>query len=238
MILSIFDLDNTLINGDSDHAWGEFLVAKGLVDAKHYQKTNDYFYQQYQHGGLNIHEYLAFALQPLADNDKSQLDIWHKEFMQEYIAPMLQAKAQELLQKHRDKGHFLLIITATNGFITEPIADILGVDDILSTDAECKDGQYTGKTLGTPCFQEGKVERLNAWLEGKPYDLQGSYFYSDSHNDLPLLNMVDNPVVVDADDILREHALQQHWPHISLREDNASISEFNNNNPLYTNTPN
>lgn len=217
MTLAIFDLDNTLLNGDSDHAWGEFLVAKGIVDANVYKQANDRFFEQYNNGGLNIHDYLEFALQPLANNDKAQLDSWHEEFMLEYIQPMLQQKAADLLQKHRDKGHFLLIITATNLFVTGPIATLLGVDAILASEAEFKDGQYTGKVNGTPCFQEGKVERLNAWLKDQHHDLQGSYFYSDSHNDLPLLKMVDFPVVVDADESLSAYAKQHDWPHISLR---------------------
>lgn len=218
MTLAIFDLDNTLLNGDSDHAWGEFLVQQGIVDADVYKQANDHFYEQYQQGGLDILEYLAFALKPLAENSKAQLDEWHRLFMQDMVQPMMLDKAAQLLKKHRDAGDYLLIITATNRFVTEPIAKALGVDEILATDPEFIDGAYTGKVAGTPCFQDGKVTRLNAWLENNDFDLQGSHFYSDSHNDLPLLEMVDHPVAVDADEILTRHAQSQGWPIISLRD--------------------
>ena len=226
MPLSIFDLDNTLLNGDSDHAWGEFLASKGAVDGKIYQQANDSFYQQYQDGNLDIHQFLEFSLKPLAENSKEQLDIWHQEFMRDYIVPMLQQKAYKLLQTHREQGHFLLIITATNGFITEPIAELLGVDAILATNAEFKNGCYTGKVAGTPCFQHGKIIRLMQWLENKAYDLTGSYFYSDSHNDLPLLKIVENPIAVDADETLSNFAKQNQWPHISLREEVNSLRAY------------
>ena len=217
MALAIFDLDNTLLGGDSDHAWGQFLVDQGIVDADSYQQANDYFYQQYQQGGLDIYEFLAFSLRPLAENTKQQLDQWHQQFMAENIAAMRLPKAEALLKKHREQGDYLLIITATNLFVTAPIAASLGVDHILATTPEMIDGSYTGKVEGTPCFQEGKVERLNEWLLASGHSLSGSYFYSDSHNDLPLLEIVDNPVAVDADDILTEHARTQQWPIISLR---------------------
>lgn len=217
MTLAIFDLDNTLLNGDSDHAWGEFLVQKGIVDAEIYQQANDLFYQQYQNGQLDIIEYLEFALKPLSQHSLEQLAEWHHEFMAETIAPMRLEKADRLLAEHRQKGHFLLIITATNSFVTHPIAKALGVDAILATDPEIIDGRYTGKIEGTPCFQEGKVTRLKSWLALHSQNLNGSYFYSDSHNDLPLLKMVDNPFAVDADDTLSTYAEQQGWPQISLR---------------------
>lgn len=219
MNLAIFDLDNTLLAGDSDHAWGQFLVNNGLVDGNAYQQANDYFYQQYQQGGLNIDEFLSFALQPLTRHSKQQLDQWHQQFMRESIAPMRLPKAEALLQHHRNKGDYLLIITATNQFVTGPIAASLGVDHILATIPEFIDGVYTGKVTGTPCFKEGKVERLSRWLDETGFGLEGSYFYSDSHNDLPLLELVDNPVAVDPDLTLAEHAKQKNWPIISLRGD-------------------
>ena len=218
MSLAIFDLDNTLLGGDSDHAWGEFLVNIGAVDKASYQRGNDYFYQQYQQGGLNIDEFLAFALKPLADNDKQQLDNWHQQFMTEMIAPMMLPKAQQLLQQHRERGDYLLIITATNEFVTAPIGRLLGVDDLLATVPEYINGAFTGKVAGTPCFHAGKVERLRHWLDENPHSLEDSYFYSDSHNDLPLLELVDHPVAVDADAILTAHAQQQGWPIMSLRD--------------------
>ncbi len=218
MTLAIFDLDNTLIHGDSDHAWGEFLVQQGIVDAQVYQQANDIFYQQYQQGNLDIHAYLNFALKPLTQHSLETLQRLHQQFMAQVITPMRLAKADALLSKHRQQGHFLLIITATNRFVTQPIADALGVDDILASEPEMLEGRYTGKVAGVPCFQEGKVERLNAWLADKEFNLDGSYFYSDSHNDLPLLKMVEHPVVVDADDTLLQHAQQHDWSIISLRD--------------------
>lgn len=217
MSLAIFDLDNTLLHGDSDHAWGEFLCEQGLVDSEVYRQANDYFYQQYQQGTLNITEFLEFALKPLATLPPEQLSALHAQFMVEKVEPMITDKALALLQKHRDQGDFLLIITATNRFVTGPIAERLGVDAILATDPEQIDGRYTGKVAGTPCFQGGKVVRLNAWLEATGHAMQGSYFYSDSRNDLPLLEQVEFPVAVDADETLTRIANERGWPVISLR---------------------
>ena len=202
MSLAIFDLDNTLLNGDSDHAWGEFLCEKGIVDADEYSRANDYFYEQYKNGGLDIFEFLSFALKPLAEIEPEELNKLHQQFMQEKIEPIILPKAEELLAKHKEQGDFLLIITATNHFVTGPIAKRLGVDEIIATDPEQIDGRYTGKVAGTPCFQDGKVTRLNNWLEKQGHSLEESYFYSDSHNDLPLLERVTYPVAVNPDDIL------------------------------------
>lgn len=218
MRLAIFDLDNTLLHGDSDHAWGEFLIEHNIVSAQVYAEANDRFYQQYQDGSLNIHEYLQFALQPLTQHSLEQLKVWHDLFMQEKILPMMQSAAQEKLAEHKKQGDYLLIITATNLFVTAPIAQALQVDHILASEPEQLNGQYTGKVAGTPCFQEGKISRLQQWLEDKPYTLDDSYFYSDSHNDLPLLELVDNPVAVDPDDRLRQIASQKSWPIISFRD--------------------
>ncbi len=217
MSLAIFDLDNTLLNGDSDHAWGEFLCEKGVVDAEEYRCANDHFFHLYQQGTLDIHEFLEFALRPLTQHSTEQLTALHQEFMQKCIEPMMLDKAAALLKQHKDSGDFLLIITATNSFVTHPIGNRLGVDAILATDPEQIDGQYTGKVAGTPCFQEGKVTRLNAWLKETGHSLANSYFYSDSRNDLPLLELVTHPVAVDADDTLRQIAQQRGWPSISLR---------------------
>ena len=217
MALAIFDLDNTLLNGDSDHAWGEFLVDKGHVDANAYKEANDYFYQQYQQGRLDILEYLDFALKPLNEHSLETLNAWHQDFMREVIQPMMLPKAKALLQQHRDAGDYLLIISATNSFVTHPIGKALGVDAILSSDAEIIDGKYTGKVAGTPCFQAGKITRLNQWLEENPHSLEGSYFYSDSINDLPLLEVVDIAIAVDADELLTKHATERGWQMISLR---------------------
>ena len=218
MTLAIFDLDNTLLNGDSDHAWGEFLVAQGHVDETDYRRQNDEFYRQYQAGTLKIQDYLSFALAPLTQFDAQQLATLRQQFMAEIIEPMYLPKAAELLANHRQQGHFLLIITATNDFVTTPIANWLGVDDILATQAEIRNQRYTGQIVGTPCFQQGKVTRLKAWLETQQHSLDGSYFYSDSVNDLPLLELVESPVVVDGDDALQQIAQQRQWPCISLRD--------------------
>ncbi len=216
--LAIFDLDNTLINGDSDHGWGEFLVEQGLVDKQYYQDKNDYYLQQYQLGQLDIHEYLEFSLQALTQFTLEELDQLHNTFMQDKILPLISTKSRQLIAKHREQGDYLLIITATNLFVTEPIAKELAMDDIIATEPEVINGQYTGKVAGIPSFQDGKVKRLTTWLEKTGLSLQGSYFYSDSRNDLPLLELVDHPVVVDADDTLLAHAKQNNWPIISLRD--------------------
>jgi HAD superfamily hydrolase (TIGR01490 family) len=215
--LAIFDLDNTLLGGDSDHAWGEFLVQKGIVDAAEYGAANDRFYRAYQDGTLDIYMYLEFALEPLTRFSLTKLKQLHDEFMRTLIVPLRLPKADALIAEHRARGDCLLIITATNAFITRPIAHSLGVDAILATEPEIRDGRYTGDVAGTPCFREGKVTCLREWLQQNPYDLAHAYFYSDSHNDLPLLNMVGKPVAVDPDTTLRSEALLHGWPIISLR---------------------
>jgi HAD superfamily hydrolase (TIGR01490 family) len=216
--LAIFDLDNTLLGGDSDHAWGDFLVRRGIVDAELYQTSNDLFYRQYQDGSLDIHAYLAFALEPLTRYGATELAALHADFMQTTILPLRLAKADALLAEHRARGDRLLIITATNAFITRPIARWLGVDDILATEPEQRNGRYTGKIAGTACFREGKVTRLHEWLRDNEFDLEQASFYSDSQNDLPLLELVGRPVAVDPDDTLRAVAAERGWSIISLRD--------------------
>jgi HAD superfamily hydrolase (TIGR01490 family) len=215
--LAIFDLDNTLIQGDSDHAWSEFLIQQGLVDPTSVAEANDRFYQQYLHGGLNIQEYLEFALSFLAGKTVDGMAALHRTFMEESIEPMMLPKAFDLIQKHKDQGDTLLIITATNRFVTEPIAKHLGIDNLIACEPEIVDGRYTGKSFGTPSFQHGKVERLQDWLAEQQEELTGAWFYSDSHNDLPLLERVDNPVAVNPDDSLRQTASERNWPILDLR---------------------
>ena len=198
MSLAIFDLDNTLLGDDSDYLWGRFLVEQGLVDGDYYERENQRYYEEYKAGTLDIFEFLRFSLKPLAEHDLATLQSWHQRFMAEKILPIMLPKATDLLQKHRDAGDYLLIITATNLFVTAPIAEVLGVDHILATDPELIDGHYTGEVHGTPCFQQGKVTRLNSWLAQSGHNLADSWFYSDSHNDLPLLEMVTHPVAVSA----------------------------------------
>lgn len=216
MALAIFDLDNTLLAGDSDYLWGQFLLEQGLVDEQH-QQENQRFYDEYEAGTLDIMEFLRFCLKPLTQHSMAQLNELHKKFMTEKIAPILQPSAKALIDKHRQQGDYLLIITATNLFITAPIAQTLDVDDIIATLPAMQDGVYTGDVEGVPSFKEGKVTRLKSWLELNKMDLAGSYFYSDSHNDLPLLEMVEHPVAVDADPTLLNHAKNRGWPTLSLR---------------------
>ncbi|NGO91073.1 histidinol-phosphatase [Halomonas sp. 18071143] len=218
MSLAIFDLDNTLLSIDSDHAWGEFLVEQGAVDPVAYREANERFLADYNAGTLDMMAFLALALKPLADNSPEQLAAWHQQFMISKIEPHILPKAEELLARHRTKGDTLLIITATNRFITGPIAKRLGVDDLIAVDPEMVDGRYTGRVAGVPSFREGKVTRLEAWLEDQDCTLDGAWFYSDSHNDLPLLEVVDNPVAVDPDDTLRQVAEARHWRIMSLRD--------------------
>ncbi len=218
MALAIFDLDNTLLNGDSDHAWGEFLVARDLVDNEAFREANDSFYQQYKDGSLDIVAYLRFALAPLTQYSMAELSELHREFMAQFIAPMRQGKADALIKKHKDAGDHCMIMTATNTFITRPIAEAMGIPDIIGSEAEISDGRYTGEPTGTPCFQEGKVILLKERLAAQSLSLDGSTFYSDSHNDLPLLRLVDHAVAVDPDDTLRAEAQREGWPIISLRD--------------------
>lgn len=217
MTLALFDLDNTLLGGDSDHAWGLFLVAKGLVDADYYSAANDRFYAEYQAGTLDINAYLAFALAPLTRFTQAELNALHQEFMAQFIEPLILPKALALLDHHRQQGHRLVIITATNRFITGPIAKRLDVADLLATEAEVIDGCYTGNISGTPCFQGGKVVRLQQWLLSEGEDLAGSYFYSDSINDVPLLEAVAHPVAVDPDARLLAWAKERGHAVLSLR---------------------
>jgi len=215
--LAIFDLDNTLISDDSDFLWGQFLVDQGIVDKVQYEQANIKFYEDYKQGKLDIVEFLHFSLAPLANNDAEQLYQWRAQFIEEVIKPIQLKPAIRLVNKHRFKGDTVMIITATNRFVTEPIAELFGIDILLATTPEFVNGRYTGKFEGTPCFQEGKVTLLNEWLTKSGRTMEGSSFYSDSYNDLPLLKLVDNPYAVDADETLRQYANEANWPMISLR---------------------
>lgn len=223
MTLAIFDLDQTLLSGDSDHAWGEFLVESGLVDADAVLTANDQFFADYQAGRLDIDAYLRFVLGFLADRDPAELNALHRRFMDAKIKPMIQAGTRALLDKHRRLGHTLMIITATNRFVTGPIADHLSIEHLIACEAQQIDGRYTGLPEGVPSFREGKVTRLNAWLDQHQQSLDDAWFYSDSHNDLPLLSLVDHPVAVDPDARLEAEATERGWPIISLREAHAEL---------------
>ncbi len=216
MTLAIFDLDNTLLTGDSDHGWGEFLVEKKIVDGNAYRKANEKFYALYKQGKLDIYEYAAFSFEPLAAHTMEQLKVLHTEFMEAVIWPMIGKKALDLVETHRCLGHTLLVITATNSFITSPIVAAFGIDNLLATEPQIIDGRYVNKISGTPCFHKGKVDRLNTWLKKEGLGLEGSFFYSDSHNDLPLMERVEHPIAVDPDEVLAGIARERGWKIISL----------------------
>lgn len=217
MNLALFDLDYTLLTGDSDHAWGLFLVREGVVDAASYRKQNDAFWAQYKDGSLNISEYLAFALAPIAGKRVEDMKPLHDRFLREVIAPMIHPTAREIVARHA--ADTKLIVTATNTFVTEPIAALFGIPTLIGCDVEIVDGRYTGRSIGVPAFREGKVSRVADWLakSGKRLaDFERSYFYSDSFNDLPLLSAVTHPVAVNPDPTLRAHAEAHGWPIIAF----------------------
>ena len=218
MALAIFDLDNTLLCGDSDHLWGDFLVEQGVVDAEIYKQANDRFYQEYNEGKLDIFEFLAFSLKPLSEHAPETLYAWREQFVAEKIEPIILPAGLQHIEKHRAAGDTLLIITATNAFVTAPIAQRLGIEHLIATTPEMVNGHYTGQVAGTPSYKEGKIERLNQWLSKNHHNLDGSCFYSDSHNDIPLLEIVDTPIAVDPDESLTQHAQNRGWPIISFRK--------------------
>lgn len=220
MQLACFDLDNTLLATDSDFQWGQFLIEAGVRDREQHEAANQRFYADYQAGRLDIDAFLAFQLSPLAEHPRATLDAWHQRFMREKILPSIGRSARKLVQQHREAGHTLLIVTATNAFVTAPIAREFGIDNLIATLPEEVEGRYTGRYAGTPSFREGKVTRLEQWLAGQGTsldDVRESWFYSDSQNDLPLLERVTHPVAVDPDPILESIAHQRRWPVISLR---------------------
>lgn len=217
MALAIFDLDNTLLGGDSDYLWGRYLAENSIVDPQRYHETNLAFYQDYQSGCLDNDAFLRFAFEPLAQNNMQDLLNWRAEYLQQKILPIILPKGRELIEQHRQQGDTLLIITATNSFLTTPIAEMLEIENLIATEPEIRNGRYTGEVAGVPSFQHGKVTRLNDWLADRQHTLEGSYFYSDSHNDLPLLEQVDIPVAVDPDDKLAQIAVERNWKILSLR---------------------
>lgn len=215
--LVLFDLDNTLLAGDSDFEWAQFLIEQKVLDREVYEARNQEFYEQYKAGTLDIHAFLDFQLKPLSRHPRAQLDAWHRDFMERRIRPLVRARARELIERHRDD--LRVIITATNSFVTGPIARELGVENLIATEPELVNGAFSGGVCGLPCFREGKIARLDAWLDGRGASLGSfaeSWFYSDSLNDLPLLERVTHPVAVDPDATLRAHAERRGWPVISL----------------------
>lgn len=220
MNLALFDLDNTLLTGDSDFEWSQFLIEQGVLDRELFEVKNLAFYEQYKAGTLDIHEFLDFQLKPLSRHARKVLDAWHEDFMRMKIRPMMGSAARSLVAKHRDAGDVCVIITATNSFVTAPIAREFGVEHLIATDPEQVEGEFTGNVVGVPSFREGKVARLEGWMAGRGWDWSNfadTTFYSDSLNDLPLLAKVKKPVAVDPDATLRKHAQQQGWAIISLR---------------------
>ncbi len=217
MTLAIFDLDHTLIDGDSDYLWGEYLVANGRVDEREYRARNRRFYEDYQRGELDNDRYLAFALEPLTRFSRDELNAWRADYVETWIRPRIAPGAPALLERHRRDGHLLMIISATNRFITEPIAALLEVPHLLSTEPEIVADRYTGRTVGPVTYREGKVDALRAWLEQNDRGLDDSHFYSDSINDLPLLEIVDKPVAVHPDAELEAIAIERSWPILDLR---------------------
>jgi len=218
MRLALFDLDNTLLAGDSDFEWAQFLIEKEVLDREVYEARNRHFYEAYKAGTLDIHEFLDFQLKPLARHPRKQLDHWHAEFMQKKILPIITQKARDLIDSHRDDAR--VVITATNRFVTAPIARELGIENLIATEPEEIGGEFTGRAKGVPSFREGKVERLKSWMAEHGIEWESiaeTWFYSDSLNDLPLLSLVSHPVAVDPDETLKEHALRHDWRVISLR---------------------
>ena len=220
MRLVLFDLDNTLLAGDSDYEWGQFLIDRGILERRSYEEQNQAYYQQYVAGTLDIHEFLGFALRPLAEHTPQELARWHVDFMRTRILPMIGPAARALVRGHLDGGDLCAIVTATNSFVTAPIAREFGIRHLIATAPESRDGRFTGRVAGTPCFRDGKVARIGEWLAGlgqRLADFAESIFYSDSHNDLPLLEKVSRPVAVDPDAKLSAEAARRGWAVISLR---------------------
>lgn len=220
MELALFDLDNTLLAGDSDFEWAQYLISRGVLDKEVYEARNQAFFDQYKAGTLDIFEFLDFQLKPLARHSREQLDAWHQEFMDTRIQPMMTEASRALVNQHLAAGSVVAIVTATNSFVTGPIARAFGIPHLIATIPAQENGAFTGQPRGTPAFKAGKIERVEGWLESLGLcwgSFTRSWFYSDSHNDLPLLGKVSNPVAVDPDDTLRAHAEGQGWPVISLR---------------------
>jgi len=218
--LALFDLDNTLLTGDSDYEWGQFMCDQGVVDRAAYEAQNRKYYEQYKAGTLDIHEFLGFALRPLASHTAGELERWHAQFMRARILPMITPAARTLVRRHLQAGELCAVITATNSFVTAPIAREFGIDHLIATEPERRNGRFTGRVAGTPCFRDGKLVRLDEWLAGlgrRLADFEASTCYSDSHNDLALLERMTRPVAVDPDETLAREAARRGWERISLR---------------------
>ena len=222
MNLALFDLDNTLLAGDSDFEWAQFLIGKGVVDREVQEAKNIEFYDQYKAGTLDIDEFLAFQLAPLTRHSRAELDAWHREYMDRHIRPLIGDPARQLVRQHLDSGDLCAIVTATNSFITGAIAREFGIAHLIATVAavDPQNGAFSGSPRGTPAFRDGKIERVESWLESLGLwwgSFAASFFYSDSHNDLPLMGRVTTPVAVDPDQKLHRHSREMGWKIITLR---------------------
>ena len=224
MALVLYDLDNTLLDGDSERSWCEFLIDIGVLEGEYFRLENERLYKEYLAGTLDIYESIEFQAKPLIKYSPNELDRWQEEFMASRIEPMITAAALSLVERHRAAGDELAIVTASNSFVSRPIAERFGISNLLAVELERVENRYTGRVLGTPTFREGKVIRLLEWLQETEHTLEGSYFYSDSHNDLPLLQWVDNPVAVDPDPALRVFAEAVGWPILYLHDANDPVS--------------
>jgi HAD superfamily hydrolase (TIGR01490 family) len=216
----LFDRDNTLLNGDSDFEWSQFLIRIGVLDRELFEAKNIAFYEHYKAGTLDIQEFLDFQLKPLSRHARKTLDEWHQRFMREQALGMITGPARDLVNRHRAAGDICVIITATNSFVTAPIAREFGVEHLIATEPEHHNGEFTGRVADVPCFREGKITRLENWLAQQGWNWNSfadTTFYSDSLNDLPLLAKVKNPIAVNPDDTLRQHAAQHGWQVMSLR---------------------
>jgi HAD superfamily hydrolase (TIGR01490 family) len=224
MHLALFDLDHTLLPIDSDYEWSRFLVRIGVLDGEAYERENDRFYREYQAGTLDIAEFLRFQLAPLAAHPRATLDAWHRRFMAEVIEPRILPAARALVERHRAQGDLLALVTATNAFVTAPIARAFGIEHLVATGIEDRDGEFTGRPQGTPSFREGKIVRTEEWLASLGHTLGGfgrSWFYSDSRNDIPLLERVTDPIATNPDAVLHQAAIERGWPVVRLFEGTA-----------------
>lgn len=212
MALALFDLDYTLLKGDSDHAWAHYMVEREVVEPGAFAERSDYYKAEYDAGRLNMQEYLEFQLRPMAENPYERLVALRETFLEDKILPMVTEASLELVAQHRDQGDTLVVITATCDFITRPIADLYGIEHLIATELERVNGTFTGNIVGPPCFREGKITKLHDWLARSGESLHGAWFYSDSRNDLPLLEHVDHPVAVNPDTVLEAEALRRGWP--------------------------
>ena len=220
MNLALFDLDPPLRTGDSDFEWAQFLIGRGVLDREVHEARNIEFFEHYKAGTLDIHAFLDFQLAPLARHSRTELDAWHAEFLATRIKPLISPAARTLVASHAEAGDLMAIVTATNSFVTGPIAREFGIPHLIATIPAQEGGRFTGKPRGLPAFRDGKITRVDAWLESLGLWLGGfeqSWFYSDSLNDLPLLERVTHPVAVDADDTLARTAEERDWLRISLR---------------------